>query len=384
MFRAVAMLVAAACAGCGRIAFDSRLDASADAVPGAWYSVDWSYRKPITIATGQVRADLAHFPVAIVTVDPDLAARARPDGNDLVFTMSDGVTKLPHELERYGAGGALAGWVTVPMVAAAADTTLYLYYGNPAATSQQDATTTWSDFRAVWHMADTPGPSGALRDSSPSMNTGTFQNMTGADQVAGQAGGALNFDGTNNFVAVTSSASLAFGDGVGDSALTIEAWVFMRSAAAFKIAAKGPAPPPLEYYFRTGDQTDDLLLFRVYDSTASYLGRRYSVGLTPLQNRWTHLAATYDGSRTASGLALYVDGERVDDQDASSGAYTAMMPTASTLDIGRYVSGANFTNGLIDDLRIAATNRSPAWIQASYANLATPAAFTAIGAEEPR
>src|SRR5450432_3607954 len=61
----------------------------------------YHYRKPITILPPTF-AQLAHFPIAIVEgSDPQLAASARPDGLDLVFTGDDGVTVLPSEIERY-------------------------------------------------------------------------------------------------------------------------------------------------------------------------------------------------------------------------------------------------------------------------------------------
>lgn len=373
---------AVAVTGCGRIGFDDRT--IGDATGGAWYAAS-QYRKSLTIGAGHVRGDLASFPVAVIAAgDADLVAHARADGGDLVFTASDGVTRLPYEIDSFAAGGALCAWVKLPAVAAAADTTFYLYYGDPNAMSEADAATTWSEYRAVWHMSETPTVDTVARDSTANHNDGAFQGMMMAtDQVGGLVHGALDLDGVDDFLAVPSTSSLGFGNGATDTALTIDAWVLMRNASAFKVVAKGPAPPPLEYYFRTGDQTDDLLLMRVYDATGNYLGRRYSVGLTPLTDRWTHLAATYDGSGAAAGIALYVNGERVDDQDASSGTYVAMSPTASVLDLGRYQSGGNFTKGKLDEIRIGAGARSPAWIHASYANVSDPT-FVAIGAEERR
>ena len=62
---------------------------------------DWPYRKSITIDHTHVASPgQSSFPVLIsVTSDPDLSAHARPDGNDLLFTSADGVTKLSHEIE---------------------------------------------------------------------------------------------------------------------------------------------------------------------------------------------------------------------------------------------------------------------------------------------
>ena len=65
----------------------------------AWYNTDWKYRKKITIDHTKVSADLTNFPVYLdLSSDPDLAAHAQADGDDILFTSSDGVTKLDHDL----------------------------------------------------------------------------------------------------------------------------------------------------------------------------------------------------------------------------------------------------------------------------------------------
>src|SRR5687767_8653775 len=82
----------------GVLAFAPALEAQ------GWYSTSWLYRKTVTINRTRVQAStpLPDFPVLIsLTADADLAARAQSSGNDLVFTASDGVTKLSHEIERY-------------------------------------------------------------------------------------------------------------------------------------------------------------------------------------------------------------------------------------------------------------------------------------------
>ena len=66
--------------------------------------------------------------------DSDLAAHAQSTGNDILFTSSDGVTKLAHEIEIYtSATGRLTAWVKVPTLSTSADTVIYMYYGNASA-----------------------------------------------------------------------------------------------------------------------------------------------------------------------------------------------------------------------------------------------------------
>ena len=73
-------------------------------------------------------ANLTAFPVLIdLSSDTELAANARDDGFDILFTSSDGATKLSHEIETFsGTSGALVAWVKVPSLSSTCDTSLYL------------------------------------------------------------------------------------------------------------------------------------------------------------------------------------------------------------------------------------------------------------------
>ena len=81
--------------------------------------------------------------------------------------------------------------------------------------------------------------------------------------------------------------------------------------------------------------------FAVYDGTrAKAIGRERRTAWTA--GAWGLLIATYDGSGSAAGVRLYLDGARVDDANASAGEYGAMRATAAPLRIAsRETSGAN-------------------------------------------
>lgn len=104
----------------------------------------WEYRQQITVYSNQVSGTevFTNFPVLITggSVQSDLWRQAQAGGGDLVFTASDGVTKLAHEVERYDAGSSqLCAWVQVPRLSSASNTILYLYYGRPGVTNVQNA-----------------------------------------------------------------------------------------------------------------------------------------------------------------------------------------------------------------------------------------------------
>ena len=122
-----------------------------------WWNANWLHRKMITIDHTKVAASLADFPVLIDISDSDLALKAQQNGGDIVFVDS-AVNKLNHEVEYYDNNtGHLIAWVKVPSLSSTSDTVLYMYYGNVAASSQQNPAAVWdSNYVMVQHLEETP------------------------------------------------------------------------------------------------------------------------------------------------------------------------------------------------------------------------------------
>ena len=67
-----------------------------------WFDSGWLYRKVLTIDHTKVGSGPhTNFPVLLSRADADLMTKAQTDGNDILFTLSDGTTKLNHEIESY-------------------------------------------------------------------------------------------------------------------------------------------------------------------------------------------------------------------------------------------------------------------------------------------
>jgi len=131
-------------------AFVAKLSAMPAACSGAaskpWYNANWSYRRAIFIDHTKVVADLLDFPVLVSLIaDAGLAAHARPDRWDVLFTDEDGTTKLSHQIESYNGAGNLVAWVKVPSLPSGADKLLFMYFGNASALDQQSVNDTWSN-----------------------------------------------------------------------------------------------------------------------------------------------------------------------------------------------------------------------------------------------
>ncbi len=157
---------------------DSAVSTAAYTITGStWYNTSWTNRKAITIHHSQVSgtSSLVNFPVLVSVTDANLATVAnggnvgKPDGSDILFTASDGATELAYEMESYnGSTGQVIAWVNVPALSPAADTVLYVYYGNPAAANQQNAAGVWnSNYEGVWHL-----PNGSVLSGNDSTANG--------------------------------------------------------------------------------------------------------------------------------------------------------------------------------------------------------------------
>ncbi|MEZ5410635.1 MAG: DUF2341 domain-containing protein [Acidimicrobiales bacterium] len=115
------------------------------ATAGTWFAPGtWTVRRPITVDHTLVAGNLTDFPLLVQVADASLGVSGQADGDDLVFTAADGVTRLDHDLESWDAGtGTLTAWVRIPSLSATVDTELFLYSGNANAASQEDPVGVW-------------------------------------------------------------------------------------------------------------------------------------------------------------------------------------------------------------------------------------------------
>jgi hypothetical protein len=110
------------------------------AVRGDWYDAAWSRRAPVTIDNSG--SGLSDYQIEInLTYDSDMQV----DFADIRFADSDGSTELPHWRGDYTASASATFWVRVPSIPSGAKT-IYVYYGNGAASSASDGDATFLFF----------------------------------------------------------------------------------------------------------------------------------------------------------------------------------------------------------------------------------------------
>jgi len=111
----------------------------------SWYNTAWAYRNAVTI-TNSSGGTLTDFQVH-VTLDASFNfSKAQSTGADLRVTNSNGTTLLSFWIESWSQAGSSASiWVKIPSIPSAGGT-IYLYYGNPTATSTSSGSATFDFF----------------------------------------------------------------------------------------------------------------------------------------------------------------------------------------------------------------------------------------------
>ncbi|MDH5731769.1 MAG: DUF2341 domain-containing protein, partial [Gammaproteobacteria bacterium] len=337
----------------------------------AWYNSAWQYRKLITIDSAQVTGTNSNIPILISITDTHLSA-AQANGEDFLFTSSDGTTKLDHEITAYNDGtGALLAWVKIPSLTDAADVDIYLYYGNSSAPDQQNTTDVWDgNFLGVWHLnesgiTDETVTFGAFSDST--INEYDASQFYGADAASGKINNAHELDG-NDHIGTGVMSSLA-------TTITMSMW--FRSDDAGSIGNDSIAQRLMTQH-RTGAASrftfginNNRLATAWNDAGTNWT---QGEGTTTLSaGTWYHGTVTYDGTT----VRLYLNGTQ-----EYSLVDTMIAPSGDLIYVGSQTSGRYFDGG-VDEVRISQGARSADWIATEYANQSNPSGFITVSESTP-
>lgn len=190
------------------------------------------------------------------------------------------------------------------------------------------------------------------RDDSGRALHGT---ISGASWTTGRFGRALRFDGINDWVVVPDSEWLHL-----STAMTIEAWVYPTALGGWRtvllkefgswysygLYADGTGGPAAHAFLTTSD--------------TSTPARR----TLPL-NAWTHLAATFDGTK----LRLFIDGQLASETFPVTGT---IRPSTGLLRIGGNSIWGEYFSGKIDEVRIYSRALTAAEIRADMVRAVKP------------
>lgn len=352
-----------------------------------WYNQDWQYRKKITIDHTKIpNTDQTYFPVLVKTTSFEFKDTnnnghvGKSNGGDILFTSSDGTTKLNHEIEKYSnVNGELIAWVQIPNLSHLTDTNLYIYYDNPNASDQWNITGTWNDggnnyYKAVWHLNESGrGITGEYKDSTGINNARAGGGNVGylPVQSSGIITNAQKFDGINDYIDAGNNSSLD----ITGSAITIEAWARNDTTPSSYngIVSKSGYDNGYRILIGANKKINFQLTGKSYtlygNSTVTTIGA------------WNYVVGTYDGIN----MKLYVNGTKDITQKSRTGN---INKNTDHVWIGQGDNGCIGKSwcypfkDYVDEVRISNVARSTDWIVTTYKNQSSPDTFYALGFEE--
>ncbi len=196
------------------------------------------------------------------------------------------------------------------------------------------------------------GTGATLNDRSGRGHSGTIAGATWS--ASGRYGGALSFDGVNDWVTVNDTAALDLTTG-----LTIEAWVNPSAVSSWRGVVTKERPGGLAYalYGTNG---------AARPAGFVDIGGEVEIGATAALTAdvWTHVAITYDGAT----LRIFVNGTQV----ATRAQTGAIVTSTGPLRIGGNGVWGEFFQGRIDELRVYSRALAAAEIQADMADAVVP------------
>jgi hypothetical protein len=355
----------------------------------------FEYKRPVTVKAFMTSSipgcssSLSNFPILVSFSDNTLRTKANggnvysSSGYDIIFRDASG-TQLDHEIEKYDGTttpATLVAWVKIPTLPYNADTTIYMFYGNATITAATaNPTGVWSNgYVGVWHLKETAGGSGAIKNSTANVGLNGTDSGSPTFNATGKANGAINFDGLDDHIAVTDPGTgsvLDFGTG---ASITLSAWIRPDTLpVTSSVVMKGDSTSlgTLNY----GIQAFNSQLAFSYWNGSTYSNYVTNANVLATGN-WYNTAFTYTFG-TASTAALYVNGGS---QAATWSGNGSAAPTQSNdqLWFGDDVVTERF-DGILDEIRISNTARSPCWIGVEYntVNYVANTSYIQVGSEQ--
>ena len=178
-------------------------------------------------------------------------------------------------------------------------------------------------------------------DSSGNGNDGNLNN--GPTWTTGKIGGALSFDGANDFLEVSNKKWFF------ENIFSVSMWYWDKGTISLGTAFSLGRYP----------MNDEILIFSSPSSNVIQLYHHKSennwarLSHTSSNLSWNFLVAVADGGYLESQLKIYVNGVSQNSEYSKAGSPNLLSDNNNrTLRIGRRIWNDHFYNGLIDDVRI--------------------------------
>ncbi|MEM5806667.1 MAG: DUF2341 domain-containing protein, partial [Candidatus Aenigmatarchaeota archaeon] len=326
--------------------------------------------------------DLIDYQVLITLDTASLISQGkmRNDCGDIRFTDSDGRTLLNYWVESGCNSANTRIWVKVPNIPANSNKTIYLYYGNPSATSMSNPKNTMF----IYEDMETP-PSGNLAGSAIYDSTNKWVRLT---PVANHQVGYLYYQTNPGPLGFHAKFRFWAGGGSGADAIWLGVYDTDYVNTREDIVKGG-------YHF-TFDEYQDRICF-TKSTTDNGNGIACATGITNIDNRQWHTAEIYYWRESNRVCArIYYDGNLVVNACDTSPQPNALNGIGMTIFGGR--TGGATNEHRIDDIVVRKyvspeptvslgneeyqRNLNPIWIRyasnTSYAIINQPILFSSL------
>jgi len=348
----------------------------------AWMDHNWLKRVKFTIDDSKVNGSVTDFPVYLKLSDfssTNLFNNTRSDGADIRITQGDGLSVLASELVQYNAVANLGELhFKAPHLSNTANMDFYMYFDNSNArpinaSDPLGKHDVWSNgFVAVYHMQENPNgdPSNSIYNSARNKYYGKpYGSMTSADRVAGQMGNGTDFDGMDDYYETDDISEI-------DNAtkLTYSMWFKRRNSGSKILIDKS-----------TSSSMTEMAGIHVWNSGNVHLqwrkGDQNEATYSSNDTSWHHVMSVFNGSGISSVTKIigFHDGAN---QNLS---YSGTLPTKLPINSSRFLIGkrhydASFSDGYMDEIRIASKIRSAQWAKTEFNNQNSPSTFYTVSA----
>jgi len=300
------------------------------------HAEEWAHKKKLVFDTTpngtELTADVAQLPVLIRLHSGNFTfTEAKPDGTDLRFFAADGKTPLSYHIENFDPTNELANvWVSLPKLTAKANTdALIMAWGNPKAPAAMSSKATYDATQLlVQHFVQD------FKDASANGNHAVASGVkTSASGPVGEAG---VFDGAGKLV-IENSTTLKL---AAAGNLTLSAWLKPNGNDDANLVQIGEGKASLTWAMVNGVMQVGMGKEQAKASAALTAGV------------WQHVVLVLEADK----VSFFVNGNA-----AGSGPLVVADTSGAT------TIGAGF-RGEMDELNVAGSARSTAYIKALYAS----------------